>query len=160
MTDIHQVAKPNPFGKLSPPPTASSSYAESHDGIDDIVVILPQGLDSLLAGHTGLRHNQINILGLEAALVNLLAIVLLVVVLSVGLGGLLEDLVLVVVTSVVTGSLGSSQLLGGGSLGLGVQVLDLGLTEDTRKKRKSAGPLLKLGGPGGTYIQQLLLGER
>jgi hypothetical protein len=34
------------------------------------------------------------------------------------------------VTGVVTGGLGGSELLGGGSLGLGVQVLNLGLTED------------------------------
>lgn len=40
---------------------------------------------------------------------------------------------LVVVTSVITGSLGGGQLLGGGSLGLGVQVLNLGLTEDARR---------------------------
>jgi hypothetical protein len=42
--------------------------------------------------------------------------------------------VIVVVTGVLTGSLGSSKLLGGGSLGLGVQVLNLGLTEDARDK--------------------------
>lgn len=35
-----------------------------------------------------------------------------------------------VVTGVVTGGLGGSELLSGGSLGLGVQVLNLGLTED------------------------------
>lgn len=40
--------------------------------------------------------------------------------------------VVVVVTGVLTGSLGGSELLGGGSLGLGVQVLNLGLTEDAR----------------------------
>jgi hypothetical protein len=38
----------------------------------------------------------------------------------------------VVVTGVVTSGLGGSELLGGGSLGLGVQVLNLGLTEDAR----------------------------
>jgi hypothetical protein len=39
--------------------------------------------------------------------------------------------VVVVVTGVVVGlSLGLGKLLSGGSLGLGVQVLDLGLTED------------------------------
>jgi hypothetical protein len=39
--------------------------------------------------------------------------------------------VVVVVTSVVVGlSLGLGELLSGGSLGLGVQVLDLGLTKD------------------------------
>lgn len=38
--------------------------------------------------------------------------------------------VVVVAGVVVTLLLGLSELLGGGSLGLGVQVLDLGLTED------------------------------
>lgn len=162
MTDIHQVAKPNPPREPSLPPTARSSYAESHDGVDNIVVILPQGLDGLLAGHASLCHNQINILSLEAGLVNLLAIILLVVLLGIGLGSLaLENLVLVVVASVVTGSLGGSQLLSGRGLGLGVQVLDLGLTEDTRKRKKSQlDPSCMRMGQDGTYIQVLLLGER
>lgn len=40
--------------------------------------------------------------------------------------------VLVVMTSVLTagGGLGGGKLLSSGSLGLGVQILDLGLTED------------------------------
>lgn len=38
--------------------------------------------------------------------------------------------VVVVASVVVTLLLGLSELLGGGGLGLGVQVLDLGLTED------------------------------
>jgi hypothetical protein len=64
---------------------------------------------------------------------------------------------LVVVTSVVTtGRLGGSQLLSGGGLGLGVQVLDLGLTEDAAEwlvKELSADQRE-------TYIQVLLEGER
>lgn len=109
------------------------SYAECHDRIDDIVVVLPEGLDGLLAGDVGLSHDQINVLGLEASLINLLAIILLLFLLALGLGGLgLAKVVLVVVTSVLvtTTSLGSGQLLSSGSLGLGVQVLNLGLTED------------------------------
>lgn len=38
--------------------------------------------------------------------------------------------VVVVVTGVLTGSLSGSELLSSGSLSLGVQVLNLGLTED------------------------------
>lgn len=113
---------------------AAKSYAESHDRVHDIVVVLPEGLDGLLAGDVGLGHDKVDVLGLEAGLVNLLAVVLLFFLLALGLGGLAlaEDVVLVVVTSVLTsgGSLGGGKLLSSGSLGLGVQVLDLGLTED------------------------------
>lgn len=110
-----------------------SSYAERHDGVDNIVVVLPQSLDGLLAGDVSLGHNQVNVLGLEAALVNLLAVILLLFLLGLGLGSLaLAKVVLVVVTGVITGGLSGSQLLSGRSLGLGVQVLDLGLTEDAR----------------------------
>jgi hypothetical protein len=50
--------------------------------------------------------------------------------------------VVVVVTSVVVGlSLGLGELLSGGSLGLGVQVLDLGLTKDA-----GAGSVCRAGG--------------
>jgi hypothetical protein len=114
-----------------------SLYAEGHDGVDNIIVILPQGLDSLLARNAGLGHDQLDVLSLEACLIDLLTIVLLFLLLLLGLkvNGLalaVVVIVLVVVTGVVTGSLGGSELLGGGSLGLGVQVLNLGLTEDTK----------------------------
>lgn len=113
--------------------TIQSSYTESHDRVDNIIVILPQRLDGLLARDIGLGHNQINVLGLKAALVNLLTVVLLLFLLGLDLGGLaLAKVVLVVVTGVLTGGLGGSQLLGGGSLRLSVQVLNFGLTEDTR----------------------------
>lgn len=112
---------------------AAKSYAESHDRVHDIVVVLPEGLDGLLAGDVGLGHDKVNVLGLEAGLVNLLAVVLLFLLLALGLGGLaLAVVVLVVMTSVLTagGGLGGGKLLSSGSLGLGVQILDLGLTED------------------------------
>ena len=112
--------------------SGSTSYAERHDRVHDIIVVLPEGLDGLLPGHVGLSHDQVNVLGLEATLVNLLAILFLIVLL--GLGGLCAEfgLVLVVVAGVLTASasLSGGQLLGSRSLGLGVQVLDLGLTED------------------------------
>lgn len=78
-----------------------------------------------------MRHDQLDILGLKAGLIDLLTIILLILLLILGLGGLaLAENLLVVVTGVVTCGLGGSELLSGGSLGLGVQVLNLGLTED------------------------------
>lgn len=107
-------------------------YAERHDGVDDIVVVLAQGLDGLLARHISLSHDELNVLGLEASLIDLLAIILFLLLLGLGLGGLaLAVVVVVVVTGVLaSGGLSSSQLLSSGGLSLGVQVLDLGLTED------------------------------
>lgn len=79
-------------------------------------------------------HDQLDILGLKVGLINLLTIILLILLLILGLGGLgLAENLLVVVTGVVASGLGGSELLGGGSLGLGVQVLNLGLTEDAKK---------------------------
>lgn len=65
----------------------------------------------------------------------------------------------VVVASVVTGSLGGSELLSGGSLGLGVQVLNLGLTEDAKRGSQYVDIDQYRVGGGGTYIQVLLLGD-
>ena len=55
-------------------------------------------------------HNQLDILGLKAGLINLLTIVLLILLLILGLGGLglAENLLLVVVTGVVACGLRSS----------------------------------------------------
>lgn len=116
-----------------------SLYAEGHDGVDNIIVILPQGLDSLLTGNAGLGHDQLDVLSLKTSLIDLLAIVLFFLLLLLGLkiDGLalaVVVVVVVVVTGVLTGSLGGSELLGGGSLGLGVQVLNLGLAEDAKWK--------------------------
>jgi hypothetical protein len=110
-------------------------YAESHDRVHDIVIVLPQSLDGLLAGNASLGHNEINVLGLETSLISRLSIILLLnlgllLLTKVGDGLLVVVIVVVVVTGVLTGSLSGSELLGGGSLGLGVQVLDLSLTED------------------------------
>jgi hypothetical protein len=110
-----------------------SLYAESHDGVNDIVVVLPESLDGLLARDVCLCHNELDILGLKVGLINLLTIILLILLLILGLGGLgLAENLLVVVTGVVASGLGGSELLSGGSLGLGVQVLNLGLTEDAK----------------------------
>ena len=66
---------------------------------------------------------------------------------------------LVVVTSVLTASsLSGGQLLGSRSLGLGVQVLDLGLTEDAANSQYCF--LFSVICKQETYIQVLLEGER
>lgn len=113
-----------------------SLYAESHDGVDNIVVVLLKSLNGLLSRDVGLSHDELNVLGLEAGVVNLLAIILFLLLLGLGLRGLALAVVVVVVVIVtgvgvtVAGGLGGSQLLGSGGLSLGVQVLNLGLTED------------------------------
>lgn len=114
---------------------ASALYAECHDGVDDIVIVLLQGLDGLVAGDVGLGHDKLNVLVLKSGGIDLLLILLLVLLVLSTLGGLSLSVVLVgvVVSGVVVASvvvLGSSELLSSGSLSLGVKVLNLGLTED------------------------------
>lgn len=134
--DINVTLAPKAHSFILPAglPSPDKSYAEGHDRVHDIVVVLPQGLDGLLARHVRLCHDQLDVLALKAALVDLLTVILLLVLLGLSLGGLaLAEVVLVVVTGVLaTSGLGGSQLLSGGGLGLGVQILDLGLTEDAR----------------------------
>ena len=105
-------------------------YAEGHDAVDNVVVVLLEGLDGLLPAHAGLSHDELDVLGLKAGVVDLLAIVLLLLLLLSTLDGLaLVTLGRVVVTGVVVGGL-AGELLGSLGLGLGVEVLNLGLTED------------------------------
>jgi hypothetical protein len=105
-------------------------YAEGHDTVDNIIVVLLEGLDGLLPAHAGLGHDELDVLGLETSVVDLLAIVLL---LLLGLGALdglaLVTLGGVVVAGVVVGGL-AGKLLGSLGLSLGVEVLNLSLTED------------------------------
>lgn len=104
-------------------------YAECHDRVDNIVVVLLECLDGLLPADTSLGHDELDVLGLKTGVVDLLTVILLLLLLGLtSLDGL--ALVTVVVTGVVTGSLLLGESLGGGSLGLGVEVLNLGLTED------------------------------
>lgn len=82
-------------------------------------------------------HDELDVLGLKAGLINLLTIILLILLLIL-LGGLAlaEDLLLIVVVAgVVTSGLGGSELLSSRGLGLGVQVLNLGLTEDASRSQ-------------------------
>ncbi|KAI6775734.1 hypothetical protein HG530_002492 [Fusarium avenaceum] len=113
-------------------------YAESHNGIDNIVVVLLQCLDSLIAADVGLSHDELNVLILESGSIDLLIVILLLIILLIVvvlvlllLGGLsslagLAVVVAGVVLSVSGSELGSSSLLSGS-----VHVLDLGLTENT-----------------------------
>ncbi len=85
-------------------------------------------------------HNQLNILVLKSRSINLLSIILVILFLVVAsLDGLALTVVVgvvvtrVVVAGVVVGLL-SSELLSSGCLGLGVEILDLGLAEDTLSK--------------------------
>lgn len=108
---------------------------ESHDRVDNVVVVLLERLDSLLPRYVGLRHDELDVLVLDALGVHLLAVILLL------LGGLLLGVttldslarLAVVVACVVV--LGGGKLLGSRGLGGGVQVLDLGLTEDAVGRR-------------------------
>lgn len=118
---------------------SSISYTQIHDGVDNVVIERLQSLNGLLSRHVGLCHHQLDILGLNTGLVDLLTIIfllLLLLLVSGSLGSLAlvgsSILVGVVVTGVVVSSsrLSGSELLSGGSLSLGVEVLNLGLTED------------------------------
>ena len=62
------------------PPCAgrpAGSHGELHDGRHDVAAAGLERLDGAAARHAGLRHHQLNVLGLHAALVHLLAVVLL-----------------------------------------------------------------------------------
>lgn len=102
---------------------------QSHDRVDNIIVILLQRLDGLIAADVGLGHDQLNVFILETLGINLFAVVLVVVLLGLGRLNSLAGLA-VVVTSVVVGT-GGGKLLGGSLLGRGVDVLNLGLAKDT-----------------------------
>jgi hypothetical protein len=138
-----------------------SLYAQCHDGVDDIVVVLLEGLDGLLPRDAGLLHNELDVLSLEARVVDLLVVILLLFLLLLldGLALALSGVLTVVVAGVVIvgGLLGLGKLLGGRGLGLGVQVLDLGLTEDAGAGL--VGATMTLQSRVEAYIQVLLEGD-
>lgn len=102
-------------------------HAQCHDRVDYVVVVLFQGLDSLLAGHGSLLHDKLNVLALKALLVDFLIVVVVIILLRVaGVNGL----ALAMVVTCVRVLLLLDDLLGCGGLSLGVEVLDLGLAED------------------------------
>jgi hypothetical protein len=116
-------------------------YAQSHDRVDYIVVILLQCLDSLLSGHACLSHDQLDILVLKTRGVDFLSIILIIVLLVITL---IDSFALSVVMSSVIMSrvvmsgvivlLLSRKLLGSRCLSLGIEILDLGLTENTAEE--------------------------
>lgn len=107
-------------------------YAQCHDAVDNIVVILLQRLDGLLAAHACLGHHELDVLGLETGVVHLLTIVLLLLSRLLVLDGfaLVGAVGGVVVTGVRIVCRLCGKLLGGRGLSLGVEVLNLGFAED------------------------------
>lgn len=151
------------MGPASIQPSQHSSilYAERHDTVDNIVVVLLERLDGLLPTHAGLRHDELNVLGLKTSVVDLLAIVLFLLWLAVAGNSLALVAVggLVCAALLVGGLCG--ELLGSGGLGLGVEVLDLGLTEDAANRMsaiRSFAALSCMSFMSKTYIQVLLFG--
>lgn len=140
-------------------------HAQRHDRVDYIVVVLFQRLDSLLSRRRGLLHDELNVPAFQAVLVNHFIVVVVVVIVVILLGvtsvdGLALAVAVAGVAVVVAGvcvCLGLDDLLGGGSLGLGVEVLDLGLAKD------AVGCQLRLCGKVEcawvAYIQVLLAGD-
>lgn len=112
------------------------SYTERHNGIDNVIVVFFERLHSLLPRHRGLGHDQFDILSLKARIIDFLTIVFFLLLLGFrGIDALALDFLREVDTALglsttLAGVLGGSKLLSGGCLCLGVQILDLGLTED------------------------------
>lgn len=100
-----------------------SSNTQSHDGIDDVVVVLLERLDRLFPRHVRLVHHEFDILRLQTRVVDLLVVIFLLLgFLVLGRFTLARAFVGVVVTRVVSrrSRLGGGKLLGGDGLGLGV----------------------------------------
>jgi hypothetical protein len=109
-------------------------YAKRHNGVDYIVVVLFQCLDSLLPRNRRLLHDQLNILALESRLVHLLAIVLIFIILLflASLNGLALAVSprAVVMACMLVDFTGLNDLVGGIGLSLRVEVFDFGLSKD------------------------------
>ena len=104
-------------------------YTQGHDTVHDIIVVLLERLDRLLPAHTSLRHDELDVLAFQTSLIDLLTVIFLL------FGGLLvfDSLALVARAAVLGLGLGSGlsgELLGGGSLGLGVEIFDFGFAEN------------------------------
>jgi hypothetical protein len=111
-------------------------YRQSHNGIDYIIVVLLQCLNSFVFRDTRLLHNQFNILRLDTSSIYLLIILFVILLVVTCINSLALAIVVrvvvarVIMARVIVRLLGS-QLLGSGCLGLRVKVLNLSLTEDT-----------------------------
>src|SRR4051812_12872509 len=55
---------------------AKSSIAQRHYGVDNVVIVLLECLDSLYARHVGLLHHELDVLVLEPILVHLVVLIL------------------------------------------------------------------------------------
>jgi hypothetical protein len=126
-----------PFASNPTPPArargkeSAALDAQRHDGVDYVVVVLLQGLDGLVPADVRLGHDELNVLLLDTVGVDVLLVILLLLIVLLGVGragGL--GLAVAVAGVVVLGTAGGGELLGSGGLGGGVEVLDLGLTED------------------------------
>lgn len=113
------------------PRSPSTLYAQRHNAVDNIIVILLQRLDRLLPADARLRHHELDVLGLETRIIHLLTIVLFLLsrLLVLDRLALVRTLRGVVVARVVVGAL-RGELLSRGGLSLGVEVLDFGFAED------------------------------
>lgn len=123
-----------------------------------------QRLDSLLPRDTCLRHDELDVLGLQTRVVDLLSVIFVVVFLRLArVDGFAFAFMRVVVAGVGVAGGGAfllRQLLDGRGLGLGVEVFDFGFTEDTGGVLVENEGLLEWSALGGrTYIQVLLVGD-
>mmetsp|Transcript_53247 Transcript_53247/g.163828 ORF Transcript_53247/g.163828 Transcript_53247/m.163828 type:complete len:204 (-) Transcript_53247:21-632(-) len=55
---------------------AGNSHGELHDGVDDVAVVVLEGLDGAGAAHAGLRHDDVDLLLLQARRVHLAVVLL------------------------------------------------------------------------------------
>ena len=101
---------------------------QRHDRVDDIIIVLFQSFDCLLARYSGLCHDELDVLILDAVGINLFFVVI-VLLLSITALARLARLAVAVAGVVVVGAL-AGELLSGSRLGRGVEVLDLRLAED------------------------------
>ena len=140
---------------------------ERHDGVDNIIVVLPQRLDGFLTRHAGLCRDQVNILRLQSGVVDLLSVVIVVVVFDLagvfrgrfalaGLGAVVATSMRIAMAGVAR--VGRGQLLGSTGLGRRVEIFDLGFAEDAGKRIKLSG-IFTTFWRGAAYIQVLLDGD-
>mmetsp|Transcript_20518 Transcript_20518/g.54393 ORF Transcript_20518/g.54393 Transcript_20518/m.54393 type:complete len:209 (+) Transcript_20518:338-964(+) len=104
-------------------PAQLSAGGQLHDGLHDVVVVGLEGLDGLRLGALDLRHDELDVLGLDAGLVHLVAVVL----------GVLHGHRLGLRRRVAAARAG--HLRRGLGLGRRAEVLDLRLAEDNVRVR-------------------------
>jgi hypothetical protein len=108
-------------------------YAQSHNGIDNIIVVLPQSFDGLFTRHACLSHDQLDILIFQARLIDFLAVVFILFLLVPSINCLALVTMIVACVCIFTAS-SIRDLLCRRGLSLRVEVLDLGFTEDASRR--------------------------